>query len=112
MSPNRPDQNNGEQTTRYVVFLSVKPGQALTSAVVDQHAAHLAELDRQGKLVLAGPLLSHFRGMIILKVGSLDEAKAIVEADPMITGGFESYELAEWAVANKQNGYRPAVGKP
>ena len=39
----------------------------------------------------------------------------MAEADPMIGGSFESYELAAWVIANKQNHYRPTVqlaGKP
>jgi uncharacterized protein len=91
----------------YVLFLSLIPGKVLTSAVVDRHATHLADLDREGKLVLAGPLLTRFGGLIVLGVPSLAEATAIAEADPMIRGGFQSYELATWMVANKENHYRP-----
>jgi uncharacterized protein YciI len=91
----------------YVLFLAVIPGKALTPTVIDQHTAHLADLDRKGQLVLAGPLLARFNGMAILRVQSLDEAKAIAEADPMVRGGFQSYELATWILANKQNHFRP-----
>jgi uncharacterized protein len=98
-----------------VLFLSIIPGKALTPAVIDQHTAHLADLDRTGRLVLAGPLLARFSGLIVLRVASLAEAEAIAEADPMIRGGFQTYELATWKMANKQNHYRPnaqPAGKP
>jgi len=47
--------------------------------------------------------------LIVLRVSSLAEAKAIAEADPMIRGGFQSYELAKWMMANKQNHYQPTA---
>ena len=92
-----------------VIFLSLAAGKALTPAIVEAHAAHLAELDRKGRLVLAGPLLDHFAGLIVLQTASLAEAKAIAEEDPMIRGGFQTYVLGTWIVANKQNHYRPNV---
>jgi uncharacterized protein YciI len=93
----------------YVLFLALIPGKALTPAVIDQHTTHLADLDREGRLVLAGPLLTRFSGLIVLRVASLAEAKSIAEADPMIRGGFQTYELATWMMADKQNHYRPTA---
>jgi uncharacterized protein len=115
MSLGDPSAGHGHDAVFYALFLSIMPGKALTAAVIDQHTAHLADLDREGKLVLAGPLLARFSGLIVLRVPSLAEARAIAEADPMIRGGFQSYELAAWMMANKQNHYRPTVplaGKP
>jgi uncharacterized protein YciI len=106
---------DGHEAVFHALFLSIIPGKALTSTVVDQHAAHLADLDRKGKLVLAGPLLTRFSGLVVLRVPSLAEARAIAETDPMIRGGFQSYELATWMMANKHNHYRPTAqlaGKP
>ena len=109
MAPGDPTPGHGEGAILYAVFLSIKPDKALTPTVIDQHAAHLAELDREGRLVLAGPLHARFSGLIILRVSSLAEAKAIAEADPMIRAGFQSYELATWMMANKQNHYQPTA---
>ena len=115
MAPGDPSAADCHEAVLYALFLSLMPGKALTPTVIDQHAAHLADLDREGKLVLAGPLLGRFTGLLVLRVSSLQEAKAIAEADPMIHGGFQSYELAPWMMANKQNHYKPTpplVGKP
>jgi uncharacterized protein len=100
---------DGREAVFYVLFLSMIPGKALTPVVIDQHAAHLADLDRQGKLALAGPLLTRFSGLIVLRVASLADARAIAEEDPMIRGGYQTYELATWLMANKQNHYRPTL---
>lgn len=35
------------------------------------------------------------------------EARAIAEDDRMVRGGYESYELATWPIADRQNSYRP-----
>jgi uncharacterized protein YciI len=92
-----------------VIFLSLAAGKTLPPAIVEAHAAHLAELDRKGSLVLAGPLLNHFSGLIVLQTASLAEARAIADEDPMIRGGFQTYELGTWIMANRQNHYRPNV---
>jgi uncharacterized protein YciI len=109
MPIDEPSASTSRDPVFYVLFLSLIPGKMLTSAVVDRHATHLADVDREGKLVLAGPLLTRFGGLIVLRVPSLAEATAIAEADPMIRGGFQSYELATWMIANKQNHYRPTT---
>jgi uncharacterized protein len=92
-----------------VIFLSLAAGKTLTPAIVEAHAAHLAELDRTGRLVLAGPLLNHFSGLIVLQTANPAEARAIADKDPMIRGGFQTYELGTWIMANAQNHYRPNV---
>ena len=96
----------------HVLFLNGIPGQALTADVVGQHAAHLAELDRRGTLVLAGPLLGRVGGLVVLRTDTLAEARGIAEADPMVRGGFQSYEIVSWLLANQRNGYQPAVPRP
>jgi hypothetical protein len=39
-----------------LIFLNSIAGRSLSAEVVDLHAAHLAQLDRDRKLVLAGPV--------------------------------------------------------
>jgi uncharacterized protein len=90
-----------------LLFLNGIPGKTLTPEVVGQHSAHLADLDRRGKLVLAGPLLGRFDGLIVLRTDSLAEARGIAEEDPMVRGGFQSYDIVTWLLANQRNGYQP-----
>jgi uncharacterized protein len=93
----------------YLIFLNLIPGKPLSLEVVNLHAAHLAELDRDGKLVLAGPIPERAGGLIVLRVASLAEAKAIAEEDPMIRGAYQTYELGTWLMSNRQNDYRPTI---
>jgi hypothetical protein len=40
---------------------------------------------------------------------NLDEARRIAEADPMVRGGFETYELVPWKQATHRNNYLPKL---
>ncbi len=91
----------------YVVFLNGIADRPLNPAVVELHSNHLAELDRKGQLVLAGPLVERRGGLIVLRVANMAEARAIAEDDPMVRGGYESYELGTWPIADRHNSYRP-----
>jgi uncharacterized protein YciI len=91
----------------YLIFLNSIPGKPLSPEVVNLHAAHLEELDKDGKLVLAGPVPERAGGLIVLRTASLAEAKAIADEDPLVRGAYQTYELGTWLMSNRQNGYRP-----
>ncbi len=57
-----------------------------------------AQLAADGKLVVAGPFADggDKRGLFIFNVTTIDEAKALVETDPVITSGMMVYELTKW----------------
>src|ERR1700730_16968188 len=104
------DRSVGHQEAKYyLIFLHSIPERSLSPQVVDQHAAHLAELDDSGKLVMAGPLLERAGGLIVLRTGSAAEAMAIAEEDPLVRGAYQTYELGTWLLSNSQNGYRPNI---
>jgi len=107
MSPNNASRDQANDVVYYVVFLNGILDKHLNPEIVELHGQHLAELDRKGQLVLAGPLVERRGGLIVLRVANSAEAKAIAENDPMVRGGYESYELATWPIANHQNSYRP-----
>ena len=92
----------------YVVILQ-PPGEPreLTTEAIAKHAQHLRELDVDEKLVLAGPFMDHPSGLLVLRSNNKDEIKSIMDQDPLIRGGFRSYEVRTWLMANKTNNYRP-----
>jgi uncharacterized protein len=98
-----------QDTRYYLIFLHSIPERSLSPQAVDQHAAHLAELDDSGKLVMAGPLLERAGGLIVLRTGSAAEAMAIAEEDPLVRGAYQTYELGTWLMSNRQNDYRPNI---
>jgi uncharacterized protein YciI len=102
------DHPDGNQEARYyLIFFHSIPERPLSREVVDLHAAHLAELDDSGKLVMAGPLVERAGGLIVLRTGSVAEAMAIAEEDPLVRGAYQTYELGTWVMSNRQNDYRP-----
>jgi len=109
MSPSDQADSNHREDRYYLVFLSGIPGKPPTPEVISLHAAHLEQLDKDGKLVLAGPILERAGGLIVLRTKSVAEAKAIADEDPMIRGGYQSYELGTWLMSNRQNSYRPNI---
>src|ERR1700730_17172212 len=109
MSP-ADDRSVGHQEAKYyLIFLHSIPERLLTPKMVELRAAHLAELDDSGKLVMAGPLVERAGGLIVLRTGSVAEAIAIAEEDPLGRGAYQTYELGTWLMSNRQNEYRPDI---
>jgi uncharacterized protein len=109
MSPADQQSDDRREARYFLIFLNAIPAKPVTPEVVKLHAAHLAELDDAGKLVLAGPIPERAGGLIVLGVASLAEAKAIAEEDPMVRGAYQTYELGTWFLSNRQNDYRPTI---
>ena len=62
------------------------------------HMAHITKMSESGKLVMAGPFFGNeeLRGIFVFDVASLDEAKALTNADPAVNAGVLKMELKEW----------------
>ena len=102
------DNPSSENADRYfLILMRIVPAKPLSPEVLGAHAAHLAKLDRDGRLVLAGLVPERPGGLIVLRVASLADAKAIAEEDPLVRGGYQTYELGTWMISKRQNGYRP-----
>jgi uncharacterized protein YciI len=100
---------NDAEHTYYLFLAHGVPDKVPPGEVFAAHGAHLATLDREGKLVLAGPFLDRFGGAIVLRAANLEEARSIAEQDPMVRGGFETYELVPWKQATRRNHYLPKL---
>ncbi len=58
------------------------------------HLAHLEQLDKQGRVVLAGPLTDKTGSLLVLEFDSREEAEAFARQDPYIIHGvFISLEI-------------------
>ena len=90
--------------TRYVILLS-HGTVPMTEDLIRSHVAHLKRLDEQGQLVLCGPFTDYRGGMIVVRAGSLDEAREIAEADPFVQEGVETYELRTWELSCEANNH-------
>lgn len=98
-----------QDTKCYVIFLHSIPERSLTTEVIDQHAAHLAELDDSGKLVMSALIVERQCGLIVLRTESAAEVMAIAEEDPLVRGAYQTYELGTWLIGNRQNNYHPDI---
>lgn len=63
------------------------------------HMANINRLAAEGKLAVAGPFgknTSAFRGIFILAVATVEEAKALTDTDPVIKSGMMVVDLYPW----------------
>ncbi len=69
------------------------------TAMFAGHFANMERLADEGKLVLAGPFTADpdgWRGLFVLAVDDLDQAKAITATDPVIVEGEMVAEFHRW----------------
>ena len=63
------------------------------------HMANIQRLSKEGKLALAGPFMgdtSGWRGLFVLAVDDIEQAKALVATDPVIINGEMVAEYHHW----------------
>ncbi|MEX1191512.1 MAG: hypothetical protein WEA99_06020 [Brumimicrobium sp.] len=63
------------------------------------HLKNISELEKDGKLVLAGPLGENpheYRGLFIFNNPSVEETKKLLNTDPAIVAGLLNYKIFEW----------------
>ena len=62
------------------------------------HFSNMKRLGEEGKLVLAGPFMDAppKRGLFILNVETIEEARALVQTDPSIAAGIFKVEFAKY----------------
>lgn len=65
------------------------------------HLAHMDSLANLGQLDMAGPMGDNgdLKGIVVLRVPTMERAKACVQADPAVRAGRLSYELHPWWAA-------------
>ena len=91
-----------QMKTYYMAFLKRGPYQPTDTAEVNgiqrAHMAHIRKMAADGKLVMAGPFLDNgdMRGIFIFDVATLEEARALTEADPAVKAGRLILELHPW----------------
>jgi uncharacterized protein YciI len=77
----------------FLVLLSLGPQYETSVSIREQkglpaHSAYMSELERQGKLVLGGPLVASFESMrptgavMVLRAETEEEVRALLAADP------------------------------
>lgn len=97
--------NADERGMKQYVFCILKTGSNTTATAEEKnelfkgHMANISRLAQEGKLVLAGPFMKNdrnYRGLYIFNVGTIEEAKALVDTDPAVKANLLEAELTLW----------------
>lgn len=87
------------------VLVILKTGETSTADTAETRKAFAGHMDninrlvKDGKLIVAGPLGKNdlkFRGIFILNVNNIEEAKLLVQTDPAVKAGFLDAEYLNW----------------
>lgn len=96
------DEKRWEMKQYYFVMLSKGPNRSQDSATAaklqEGHMANINSMADAGKLCIAGPFGDdgNWRGIFILDVKTMEEAKSLIEKDPAIAAGRLNYEIHPW----------------
>lgn len=97
--------NADDYGMKYYVLAMLKPGtnkskdKDTLKIIFDGHMKNINRLANEGSLVLAGPMADNdntYEGIFVFNVGTIEEAKALLETDPAISGKFLDVELYLW----------------
>lgn len=101
-----------------LVLLKTGPVQTSDKKMSDSlfagHMQNIGRLVNEGKLVVAGPLRKNdknYRGIFILNVKTIEEAKELLQTDPAVEGGLLDSELYGWYGSAALPMYLPASEK-
>jgi uncharacterized protein YciI len=83
-----------KQATRYLVMAMRKPD--FSDEVIAPHLAFLDALRAKGKLEMTGGFSDKSGGAYVLRATSMEEAQALVAADPLATSGSSLVTVYEW----------------
>ena len=90
------------QKSLYVVFTTPTNGLGPVMESIKPHLDYQMDLERHGIMFGAGPFWAddeetwNGEGMVIIRAGSLAEAKAVAAADPMHQSGARSFTVRPW----------------
>ena len=94
-----------DMKTYYMVFLKTGPNRSQSEqeaqAIQAAHLKNITNLHEQGKLAMAGPFMDDgdIRGIFVLSVGSMEEARNACDTDPAIKAGRLIAEIHPWYAA-------------
>jgi uncharacterized protein YciI len=101
----KPATDISSMDTYYFAFLRRGPKAAQmpkeeVAKIQEAHMGHIQSMAASGSLVLAGPFAEdgELRGVFIFKVATIDEARALAEADPAVQAGRLVVDLHPWHV--------------
>lgn len=86
--------------TLWVIMTRATDGAQRDASAMDAHMAHQFQLEKEGVLFAAGPLIGDdgvpVGGMIIVRAADREDAIRIADSDPMHARGLRTYTLHQW----------------
>jgi len=79
----------------YVAFLPIVD-QEKNTQIRPAHLEYINDLYQKGQVFMAGPFTDKLGGLVIYKADSMEEARLLAEADPVVVEGARTLELREW----------------
>jgi uncharacterized protein YciI len=87
-------------TAAFLVIYRAGPawpaGKTLAELPLRDHGGYMLDLYKRGLMRMAGGFDDNSGGAVVLNVDSIENARAIVDADPAVTSGLFVYELRPW----------------
>ncbi len=95
----------------YAVLSKASPTPEKLKSLLPAHLEYMIGLEKRGVLFASGPLADGAgpptgAGLTILRTSSMEEARALAEADPFVRNGLRTFELKEWTVMEGTLGLR------
>lgn len=96
-----------EKSMYMMIIEKSKNYNRITKKVIEEHVANIRKLDDENKLEICGVFKGYpgVAGMYILKVENREEAKGLCDSEPLVLGGYATYKLIDFFVANRDNNY-------
>ena len=98
-----PEEKKEWQMKQYFFVMLMKGDNRMqdsttTSKLQAGHMANIEQMEKDGKLCLAGPFGDdgNWRGILIMDVKTIEEAKTLIDKDPAIQAGRLKYEIHPW----------------
>ena len=88
----------------YVAVSTPTGGPEAVKAVLAEHLTYIGSLEESGAVMFAGPLSDDSGtqmqgvGMLVLQAASIEEARQLVEIDPMHVSGARAFTLRKWMI--------------
>ncbi len=83
---------------RYLVLSRANMSPDEVRKMSQEHLAWMEGQHESGKVLFSGPTPDRSIGIYVVKAGSYDEAKALVDTDPFHLAGLRSHEIIEWEI--------------
>ncbi len=92
------------QLQLYAIFTRPVRGMGPVMEVLEDHLQYQISMEKDGTLFAAGPFWTdderqwRGEGMVVIRAGSIEAARAVAEKDPMHASGARTFEVRPWLI--------------